>query len=94
MKRRKGGRTMEDKFVGAFSMLDVETVEAADFASAWEIKNMDKIKTRKYGKKRFSEERSRIFEWVGINRDKIRSLTFEQQEELMIKEGVITPDNV
>lgn len=85
---------MEKKNIGTFSILDVETVESADFASAWEIENKDIIKTRKYGAKTFSDKRNEIFEWIGANRDRIRNLTFEQQEEMMIAEGIITRDDI
>lgn len=85
---------MEKKDIGAFSILDVETVESADFASAWEISNIDIIETRKYGAKPFSDQRSRILDWIGTNRNRIRNLTFEQQEEMMIEEGIITRNDI
>ncbi|MCM1062006.1 MAG: hypothetical protein NC452_17195 [Eubacterium sp.] len=85
---------MEKNTASTFSILDVETVESTDFASSWEIKYRDKIKTRKYGAKPFSNKRNAIFEWIGKNRKEIRNLTFEQQEEMMIKDGVLTRDDI
>ncbi len=85
---------MEKKDIGTYSILDVETVEASDFASAWEIDNIDIIETRKYGAEPFSDKRSEILAWVGKNRDRIRNLTFEQQEEMMLAEGIITRDDI
>lgn len=85
---------MENKNTSTFSILDVETVESADFASAWEIRNIDIIESRKYGAKPFSDQRSRILDWIGTNRKRICNLTFEQQEEMMIEEGIITRNDI
>lgn len=83
-----------EKNIGTFSILDVDTVEGADFSSAWYYENIEKLKTRKYAQKRLSENFNRVYYWIGDNREKIRGLTLEQQEDIMIAEGVITRDDI
>lgn len=85
---------MEKKNVGTFSILDVDTVEGADFSSTWYYGNKEKIKTRKYAQERLSEIFNRVYYWIGDNRERIRGLTLEQQEEIMIKEGIITRNDI
>lgn len=85
---------MEDKFVGVFSMLDVETVEAADYSAHWELVNEDKLKTRKYYPETFSDKYNRVYYWVGENRKRIDGLTLEEQEEIFIKEGLLTKEDI
>lgn len=71
-----------------------EIFDSAEFASAWNIENMYKLETRKYGQDDFSPIFARVYRWVGENRDRLRDLTLEEQEEIMIAEGVITRDDI
>lgn len=77
-----------------FSYLSIDDVEGGEFASAWFIGNMDKITKRKYGKNLFSDLYNKVHSWVWDNRDRIRGMKLEEQEELMIAEGVITRDDI
>lgn len=77
-----------------FAPLTVEIFDSVEFASAWNIGNMDKLATRKYGQNEFSEIFNSVYLWVGENRDRLRGLTLEEQEEIMIAEGVITRDDI
>lgn len=74
--------------------LTEEIFDSAEFASAWNIENMYKLETRKYGKDPFSVTFNKVYAWVGDNRDRLRNLTLEEQEEIMIAEGVITRDDI
>lgn len=85
---------MEKKNIGIYSILDVETVESADYSSAWYFENMEQLETRKYAENTFSDKYAKVSHWIGANRDKIRNLTLEQQEEMMIAEGIITRDDI
>ena len=90
----KGGVIMEKNNIGTFSILDVETAEAADYSSLWDLQNSEKLKTRKYAQNPLSDTYGKIYYWVGENRDRIKGLTLEQQEEIMIAEGIITRDDI
>ncbi len=81
---------MEKKDIGTFSILEIETVESADFASAWFFENSEKLETRKYGKDTFSDKYGEVYGWIGKNRNRIRGLSLEQQEKMMIDEGILT----
>ncbi|MCM1061328.1 MAG: hypothetical protein NC452_13720 [Eubacterium sp.] len=86
---------MEEKInIGTYSILDVETFEAAEFSSAWFIGNADELEKRKYGQNTFSDKFTEVYNWVGDNRSRIRNLTLEQQEEIMIAEGILTKDDI
>lgn len=85
---------MEKREIGTYSILDVETVESADYSSLWYLKNEEKLKTRKYAEKRLSDKFNSVYYWVGDNRNRIKNLTLEQQEEMMITEGIITRDDI
>jgi len=86
----------ETKNLGVFSAMGFEEYDAGEFMTAWHIGNSDKIETRKYGKTPFNPTLSKIEAWVWKNYQKIRAekLTLEQQEELMIAEGVITREEI
>lgn len=89
---------MDKKNIGTYSILDVETVEAADYSGLWFIENKEQLKTRKYAKERFrghfSDDFDKVYYWVGVNRERLRGLTLEQQEEIMIEEGILTYDEI
>lgn len=85
---------MEKRDIGTYSILDVETVEAADFSSLWKTKNLEKLSTRRYAQDMLSDKFCKVYYWVGNNRDKIKEMTLEQQEEMMLTEGIITRDDI
>lgn len=80
--------------IGTFSILDVETVEAADYSSAWYFRNIKKLKTRKYAEDTFSDKYSEVSHWIGVNRDRIRDLTLEEQEKMMIEESILSKSDI
>ncbi len=86
----------ETKNLGVFSAMGFEDYDCGEFYSAWRTCNSEKIKTRKYGKTPFNPTFSKVKAWVWKNYQKIRAekLTLEQQEELMIAEGVITREDI
>ena len=77
-----------------FSALGYEDYASGEFASAWFIGNSEEIKKRKYGQNPFSEKYGAVWNWIGTNRDRIKGLNFEEAEELMIADGVITYDDI
>lgn len=85
---------MGKRNIGIYSILDVETVESADFSSAWSIGNMKQLETRKYAKNPFSNKFTEVYNWIGDNRERIRGLTLEQQEEIMIAEGILAKEDI
>ena len=68
--------------------------ECGEFASAWNISNYEEISKRKYGADRLGGTFMKVYVWVGANRDRIRDLILEQQEQLMLAEGVITNGDI
>ena len=68
--------------------------ESGEFASAWNIANYEEISKRKYGADRLGGTFMKVYVWVGANRDRIRDLTLEQQEQMMIADGVLSPDEI
>lgn len=82
------------EIVGNFTPITEEIFDSTEFPSAWNIGNMDKLATRKYGQDDFSAIFNRVYLWVGANRDRLRGLTLEEQEVIMIAEGVITRDDI
>lgn len=77
-----------------FAPLTEEIFDSAEFSSAWNIENWQTLRTRKYGQDYFSAIFNSVYLWVGENRDRLRGLTLEEQEEIMIAEGVITRDDI
>ncbi len=76
-----------------FTALGYEDYDRTETTSAWHIKNMDSLKTRKYGK-RFNPKIDDVYEWVYNHRDIIRDIPFEEQEQMMIADGVLTPEDI
>lgn len=84
---------MEKTNIGTFSMMTYEDYEWDECVSAWEFHHMDELDTRKYAK----NSNPKLFEvkdWVYAHRQEVKNLTLEQQEEMMIKDGVITRDEI
>lgn len=80
-----------------FAPLTEDIFDSAEFSSAWFIGNRDELKKRKYMQEPddgFSLLADKVYFWVGENRDKLRGLTLEEQEEIMITEGIITRDDI
>lgn len=95
----KGGtvvmeNTTEKKSIGRFSILDEETFDAAENSEYWATINREKLKTRKYYPETFSDKFSKIYYWAGHNLDKLEGLTLEEQEEIFIKEGLLTREDI
>lgn len=84
----------EKKSIGTFSILDEETFDAAENSEYWEDINYDKLKTRKYFPEKFSDKYSKIYYWAGHNFDKLEGLTLEEQEEIFIKEGLLSREDI
>lgn len=66
---------------------------AAEFASDWACGNMWELEKKRYWKD-FSLLQYKVRLWVGENRDRIRDLSLEECEELMIADGIITRDDI
>ena len=81
-----------DKIEG-FSAIGVEEVEWGEFTSSWSIKFMDELASRKYHKN-FNPKFVDVLNWAFAHRDMIRNMPFEEQERLMIADGVITADDL
>lgn len=69
-------------------------LESGEFASSWNIENYEEISKRKYGADRLGGTFMKVYIWIGANRDRIRDLTLEEQENMMIAEGVITRSDI
>ena len=74
-----------------FTALGYEDYEWAECTSAWYFCNRDKIETRKYGT-RFNPKISDVYDWVYAHRDIIWDVPFEEQERMMIADGVLSPE--
>ena len=84
---------MEKKNIGMFSMLTYEDYEWDECVSAWDSEHCDKLETRKYAAN-FNPKYFEVKDWVYAHRKVIENLTLEQQEEMMIKDGVLTRDDI
>ena len=73
--------------------LGLEDYMESELISAWHIRFMDELSTRKYGDL-FSDEMDRVDEWVYKHRDIIWDTPFEEQEQMMIADGVLTPEDI
>lgn len=76
-----------------FTALTFEDYDYTETTSAWHIKNMDNLKTKKYGA-RFNPKIDKVYDWVYEHRDIIQELSFEEQEQMMIADGVLTPEDI
>lgn len=76
-----------------FTALGYEDYERTECTSAWHIANMDELKTRKYGKI-FNPKIDAVFDWVYAHKDIIWDIPFEEQEQMMIADGVLTPEDI
>lgn len=84
---------MEKKNIGTFSMMTYEDYEWDECVSAWECRHDEELETRKYATK-FNPKLFEVKDWVYAHREEVRNLTLEQQEEMMIKDGVLTRDEI
>ncbi len=66
---------------------------ATEFASDWVSGHCLTLEKRKYWVW-FSPLQHKIYRWLGENRDRIRDLSLEESEELMIADGIITRDDI
>lgn len=86
----EGGIIMEKKDL---SMLTYEDYEWDECVSAWDSRHEKELETRKYAQD-FNPKYSKVQDWVYDHKEEVRDLTLEQQEEMMIAEGVITRDDI
>lgn len=84
---------MEKTNIGTFSMMTYEDYEWDECVSAWSARHTEKLETRKYATK-FNPKLFKVKDWVYEHKDIVRSLTLEQQEEMMIKDGILTLDEI
>lgn len=76
-----------------FTALGFEDYDWSETTSAWFVHNMDKLKTRKYNQG-FTPQMGRVYDWVYEHRNIIWDTTLEEQEQMMIADGVLTPDDI
>lgn len=76
-----------------FTALTFEDYDYTETTSAWQISNMDELKTRKYGDL-FGTKIDQVYDWVYKHKDIIWDTPFEVQEQMMIADGVITPEDI
>ena len=79
--------------IRVITALGYEDYERTKFTSAWYIKNSNEIKTRKYGT-RFNPKLNDIREWAYAHKDIIRDISFDEQERMMIEDGVLAPEDI
>lgn len=76
-----------------FTALSSEDYERTEFTSAWFITFMDELETRKYGT-RFNPKLNKVNEWVYKHKDIALNTPLEEQERMMIEDGVLTPEDI
>ena len=76
-----------------FTALGYEDYEWSEITSAWFCRHMDELKTRKYNQG-FTPQMDRVYDWVYEHRDIIRDISLEEQERMMIADGVLTPEDI
>ena len=81
-----------DKIEG-FSAVGVEEIERSEFTSSWSIKFMDELDSRKYAQG-FNPKFNEVLDWVFRHRERIKNMPFEEQERLMIADGVISDADI
>ena len=81
-----------DKIEG-FSAVGIDEVEWSEFTSSWSIKFMVELEDRKYHKD-FNPKFVDVLNWAFAHKNMIRDMPFEEQERLMIEDGVITAADI
>ena len=76
-----------------FSATGIEETEWGEFTSAWSLKFMDELSGRKYAEG-FNPKFTAVLNWAFAHRKKIENMPFDEQEQLMIKDGVLTENDI
>ena len=76
-----------------FTALGYEDYEWTECTSAWDIVNSKSLETRKYAQG-FNPKINDVYDWVYAHRDIIWDVPFEEQEQMMIADGVLTPEDI
>lgn len=76
-----------------FSAIGVEDIEWSEFSSAWFLKYMDEISNRKYFKN-FSSKYTEVVDWAFAHKDMVWDTPFEEQEKMMIADGVLSESDI
>ncbi len=76
-----------------FTALGYEDYAWSECTAAWSARFMGELKTRKYYQG-FNPTMNKVYDWVYEHRDIIRKTTLEEQEQMMIADGVLTPDDI
>lgn len=73
--------------------LGLEDYMETEFTSAWHIHFLKELKTRKYNDG-FTPQMDRVYDWVYKHKDIVWDTPLEEQERMMIEDGVLTPDDI
>ena len=79
--------------MGINAALGFEDYDYTETTSAWYISNVDELETRKYGDA-FNPKMNKVRDWVYKHKDIIWDTPFEEQERMMIADGVLTPEDI
>lgn len=89
------GRMEKMKNIGVFSIMTYEDYAWDEYVSAWSAQFRTQLKARKYYTD-FNPKRIKVKDWAYAHKQEIESqnLTLEQQEEMMIEDGILTRDEI
>lgn len=76
-----------------FTRSAVEDYLSTELTSAWYIHYSKELDTRKYAEG-FNPKMNKVYDWVYEHRDIIWDTPFEEQERMMIEDGVLTPEDL
>ncbi len=76
-----------------FTALGYEDYDRTETTSAWYIHFMDELDTRKYAEG-FNPKMNKVYDWVYAHKNIIWDIPFEEQERMMIADGVLTPEDI
>lgn len=76
-----------------FTALTFEDYEWSEYASAWSAHFSKELETRKYAQI-FNIKIAKVYDWVYKHKDIVWDTTLEEQEKMMLADGVITPEDI
>lgn len=76
-----------------FSAIGVEDIEWSEFTSAWSIRFMLELKNKQY-RKNFNPKFVDVLNWAFAHRDIVWDTPFEEQEKMMIADGVLSESDL
>ena len=76
-----------------FTALDYEDYDRTETTSAWYIHYREELRTRKYNEG-FNPKMNKVYDWVYKHKEIIWDTPFEEQERMMIADGVLTPEDI